>query len=42
VAGVLTGRGRQADLEAAQAPLVVDTLAGLLPLLGVTDGGAPA
>jgi phosphoglycolate phosphatase len=42
VAGVLTGRGSRHDLEAAQAPLLLGTLADLLPLLGVTGGGGPA
>jgi phosphoglycolate phosphatase len=31
VAGVLTGAGRRADLEQAGAPLILDTIAGLLP-----------
>jgi phosphoglycolate phosphatase len=31
VAGVLTGAGTQADLEQAGAPLILDTIAGLLP-----------
>jgi phosphoglycolate phosphatase len=31
VAGVLTGAGTRADLEQAGAPLVLDTIAGLLP-----------
>jgi phosphoglycolate phosphatase len=42
VAGMLTGRGSRHDLEGAQAPLVLDTLADLLPLLGVTGGAGPA
>jgi phosphoglycolate phosphatase len=42
VAGVLTGRGTRHDLEAAKAPLLLDTLADLLPLLGVTGGAGPA
>lgn len=35
VAGVLTGAGRREDFEAAGATHVLDTVAGLLPLLGV-------
>jgi len=31
VAGVLTGAGRRADLKQAGAPLILDTIAGLLP-----------
>ena len=31
VAGVLTGAGRRADLEQAGAPLILETIAGLLP-----------
>jgi phosphoglycolate phosphatase len=31
VAGVLTGAGTQADLEQAGAPLILDTITGLLP-----------
>ncbi len=31
VAGVLTGAGTRADLEQAGAPLILDTIAGLLP-----------
>jgi phosphonatase-like hydrolase len=31
VAGVLTGAGTRADLERAGAPLILDTIAGLLP-----------
>ena len=34
VAGVLTGAGTRADLERAGAPLILDTIAGLLPHLG--------
>ena len=37
VAGVLTGAGTRADLEQAGAPLILDTIAGLLP--HVTDAG---
>ena len=36
VAGVLTGSGRRAELEQAGAPHVLDSIAGLLPLLGLT------
>ena len=35
VAGVLTGRGSRADLERAEAPVVLDSIAGLPPLLGL-------
>jgi phosphoglycolate phosphatase len=35
VAGVLTGSGSRADLERAQAPVILDSIAGLLPLVGV-------
>ena len=31
VAGVLTGAGSRADLEQAGAPLILDTIAALLP-----------
>jgi len=31
VAGVLTGAGSRADLERARAPLILDTIAGILP-----------
>jgi phosphonatase-like hydrolase len=37
VAGVLTGSGSREDLERAQAPVILDGIAGLLPLLGI-DG----
>jgi phosphoglycolate phosphatase len=37
VAGVLTGAGSRADLEQAGAPLILDTIAGLLPY--VTGAG---
>jgi len=37
VAGVLTGSASQEDLERAQAPVILDSIAGLLPLLGI-DG----
>jgi phosphoglycolate phosphatase len=33
VAGVLTGAGSRADLEQAGAPLILDTIAGILPYL---------
>jgi phosphoglycolate phosphatase len=33
VAGVLTGAGARADLEKAGAPLILDTIAGLLPYI---------
>jgi phosphoglycolate phosphatase len=33
VAGVLTGSGSRAELEQAAAPFIVETIAGLLPLL---------
>ncbi len=35
VAGVLTGTGRREDLEKAGAPYVLDSVTGLLPLLGL-------
>jgi phosphoglycolate phosphatase len=35
VAGVLTGAASRADLEQAGAPVILDTVAGLLPLLGL-------
>jgi phosphoglycolate phosphatase len=35
IAGVLTGRAARDELEAAKAPHVLDSVAGLLPLLGV-------
>ena len=34
VAGVLTGAASREDLEKAGAPVILDTIAGLLPLLG--------
>ncbi len=36
VAGVLTGRATRDELEAAKAPHLLDTVADLLPLAGVT------
>jgi len=33
VAGVLTGAGSRADLERAGAPLILDTIAGILPYI---------
>jgi len=35
VAGVLTGAASRADLEQAGAPVILDTIAGLVPLLGL-------
>jgi phosphoglycolate phosphatase-like HAD superfamily hydrolase len=35
VAGVLTGAASRADLERAGAPVILDTIAGLLPALGL-------
>jgi len=35
VAGVLTGSGSREDLERAKAPVILDTIAGLLPLAGL-------
>src|SRR5215470_9644697 len=35
VAGVLTGSGTRKELEQAGAPYVLDTIAGLIPLLGL-------
>ena len=37
VAGLLTGSGSREDLERAQAPVILDSIADLLPLLGI-DG----
>ena len=34
VAGVLTGSASREDLERARAPVILDTIAGLLPLAG--------
>jgi phosphonatase-like hydrolase len=39
VAGVLTGSGRREDLERARAPVILDTVADLLPLLGIGGAG---
>jgi phosphoglycolate phosphatase len=39
VAGVLTGSASQEDLERAQAPVILDSIAGLLPLLGIGAAG---
>jgi phosphoglycolate phosphatase len=36
VAGVLTGSSRREELEQARAPVILDTIAGLLPLLGIS------
>ena len=33
VAGVLTGAGSRADLEQASAPIILDTIAGILPYI---------
>ena len=38
VAGVLTGQGSREDLARAGAPHIVDSVTGLLPLLGVPAG----
>jgi phosphoglycolate phosphatase-like HAD superfamily hydrolase len=38
LAGVLTGSSSQEELERAKAPVILDTIADLLPLLGVSDG----
>jgi phosphoglycolate phosphatase len=35
VAGVLTGSSGREELERAKAPVILDTIAGLLPLVGV-------
>ncbi len=35
VAGVLTGAASRADLEQAGAPVILDSIAGLVPLLGL-------
>jgi phosphoglycolate phosphatase len=37
VAGVLTGASHREDLEQAKAPVILDTIADLLPLLGLTS-----
>ena len=38
VAGVLTGSASREELERAKAPVILDTIAGLLPLVGVPGG----
>ena len=38
VAGVLTGSASREDMERAQAPVILDTIAGLLPLAGAGAG----
>jgi len=38
VAGVLTGSGSREELEQAKAPVILDTIAGLLPLVGIAAG----
>jgi phosphoglycolate phosphatase len=38
VAGVLTGSSSREELERAKAPVILDTLADLLPLLGLAGG----
>jgi phosphoglycolate phosphatase len=40
VAGVLTGSSSREELEQAKAPVILDTIADLLPLLGVPVGGS--
>jgi phosphoglycolate phosphatase len=40
VAGVLTGSSSREELERAKAPVILDTIADLLPLLGVSGGGS--
>ena len=40
VAGVLTGSSSREELERARAPVILDTIADLLPLLGVPGGGS--
>ncbi len=40
VAGVLTGSSSRAELEHAKAPVILDTIADLLPLVGVPGGGS--
>ena len=37
VAGVLTGQTTRDEFEAAKTPHVLDSIAGLLPLLGVSS-----
>src|SRR4029077_2836755 len=39
VAGVLTGASTRADLEQAGAPLILDTIAGILPHIISCPGG---
>ena len=39
VAGVLTGSSSREELEQAGAPVILDTITGLLPLLGITAQG---
>jgi phosphoglycolate phosphatase-like HAD superfamily hydrolase len=38
VAGVLTGSATREELERAKAPVILDTIADLLPLAGVPAG----
>jgi len=38
VAGVLTGSATREELERAKAPVILDTIADLLPLAGVAGG----
>ena len=40
IAGVLTGRTTRDEFEAAKAPHVLDTVADLLPLIGISAGGS--
>jgi phosphoglycolate phosphatase len=40
VAGVLTGSSSREELERAKAPVILDTIADLLPLLGVSGGAS--
>jgi len=42
VAGVLTGSGSREDLEKAGAPHILDSVTGLLPLLGIGAGPGTA
>jgi phosphoglycolate phosphatase-like HAD superfamily hydrolase len=39
---VLTGTGRREELEKAGAPYILDSVTGLLPLLGLGSAQQPA
>jgi hypothetical protein len=38
VAGVLTGSATRDDLEKAEAPVILDSISALPPLLGISTG----